>query len=67
MSAQPAVPAGWRPAPPPLSVMQACGWLAPGEDTSSIRIDRTRSSHWVFRLTAPDGRCVVVKQLPQRL
>lgn len=60
-----AVPAGWRPAPPPLSVLRACGWLAPGEDASAIRVDRTRSSHLVFRLTAPDGRCVVVKQLPQ--
>jgi hypothetical protein len=32
----------------------------------SVRIEETASSHLVFRITAPDGRSVIVKQVPQR-
>jgi aminoglycoside phosphotransferase (APT) family kinase protein len=54
----------WRPAPSPIDVLVACGWLK-ASDTSNpaLRIDATSSSHAVFRVAAPDGRVVVVKQL----
>lgn len=61
----PALP-GWRRAPSPISVLRACGWLAAADAASPrLRIDATSSSHALFRVTAPDGRCVVVKQLPR--
>ncbi|TKB91730.1 MAG: aminoglycoside phosphotransferase family protein [Nitrospira sp.] len=61
-----ALPLGWRRAPSPVSVLLACGWLAVNDAAhSSLRIESITSSHAVFRVTAPDGRCVVVKQLPR--
>ena len=57
---------GWRAAPSPVSVLIACGWL-PASDAAhaGLRIDATSSSHELSRVTAPDGRCVVVKQVPR--
>lgn len=57
----------WRAAPSAISVLMACGWLR-AEDTAhpGLRIDATSSSHELNRVTAPDGRCVVVKQVPQQ-
>lgn len=42
----------------------ACGWLkASDAGDPALRIDATSSSHALFRVTAPDGRAAVVKQL----
>ena len=56
----------WRAAPSPIDVLVACGWLK-ASDTGdpALRIDATSSSHAVFRVTAPDGRAAVVKQLTE--
>jgi hypothetical protein len=57
---------GWRAAPSPVSVLIACGWLRPADAAHpDLRIEATSSSHALSRVTAPDGRCVVVKQVPQ--
>lgn len=56
---------GWCAAPSTVSVLLACGWLRLA-DTPGLRIDAMSSSHELSRVTAPDGRCVVVKQVPQQ-
>ena len=56
----------WRAAPSAVSVLIACGWLRVKDASHpGLRIDATSSSHTLSRVTAPDGRCVVVKQVPQ--
>lgn len=56
----------WRPAPTPLAVLRGCGWLSAADAAHPrLRLDAAASSHTVFRVTAPDGRCVVVKQVPR--
>jgi Ser/Thr protein kinase RdoA (MazF antagonist) len=58
--------ATWRAAPSAVSVLIACGWLRSGDAAHpGLRIAVTSSSHELTRVTAPDGRCVVVKQVPQ--
>jgi Phosphotransferase enzyme family len=60
-----AQPPAWREAPSPVAVLRACAWLRPDEVAHPLlRINAAKSSHEVFRVTAPDGRCVVVKRLP---
>jgi aminoglycoside phosphotransferase (APT) family kinase protein len=62
----PAPPLAWRAAPSPVAVLRACGWLSANDAThAALRVDAAKSSHEVFRVTAPDGRSVVVKQLPR--
>lgn len=53
-------------APSPIGVLVACGWL-PLEQAGdpALRLDATSSSHALARVTAPDGRRVVVKQVPR--
>ena len=42
-----------------------CEWLTEADaQNPRTRVDMTASSHTVFRITAPDGRSVVVKQVP---
>ena len=54
----------WRAPPPPVRVLVACGWLAEADvGHPGLRIDALSSSHMLFRVTAPDGRSVVVKQV----
>jgi hypothetical protein len=56
---------GWRASPSPVSALMACGWLRPADASHpGLRLDATSSSHLLSRVTAPDGRCVVVKQVP---
>jgi hypothetical protein len=58
-------PPSWRAAPSPVAVLRAIGWLSAADAAHpKLRIDHTKSSHEVFRVMAPDGRCVVVKQVP---
>ncbi len=47
----------------PLRVLVSCGWLAAAEAADSrLRVDSLARSHQVVRVTAPDGRAVIVKQ-----
>ena len=54
----------WREPPSPASVLTSCEWLAPADALDpQFTICSLSSSHAVFRVTSPDGRSVVVKQL----
>ena len=47
----------------PLRVLVACGWLTAADEADpSLRVDSLTRSHQVVRVTAPDGRAVIVKQ-----
>ena len=51
----------------PVRVLLACGWLTPTQASDPrLKIADSSSSHTVFRVTAPDGRTVVVKQRPRK-
>jgi aminoglycoside phosphotransferase (APT) family kinase protein len=57
----------WRAAPSPIDVLVACGWLkASDKRDAALRMDAASSSHALFRVTAPDGRAAVVKQLTEK-
>jgi hypothetical protein len=57
---------GWRPAPSATRVLLACDWLRPGDLADPrVRIEQASSSHSLTRVTAPDGRCVVIKHVPE--
>lgn len=51
---------------PPLDALRlliACGWLTAGEAADlRLKVDTLTRSHQVVRVTAPDGRAVIVKQ-----
>ena len=53
----------FKPTLDPLRVLVACGWLTAADvaDTS-LKVDSLTRSHQVVRVTAPDGRAVIVKQ-----
>ena len=56
-------PKGPRPLLDPLRVLVACGWLPPSDAADPrLRVDTLTRSHQVVRVTAPDGRAVIVKQ-----
>jgi hypothetical protein len=47
----------------PLRVLMACGWLTAADAADPrLRVDSLTRSHQVVRVTAPDGRMVIVKQ-----
>lgn len=53
----------FRPPLDPLRVLVACGWLTAAEAADSrLRVDSLTRAHQVVRVTAPDGRAVMVKQ-----
>jgi hypothetical protein len=53
----------FKPPLDPLRVLVACGWLTAAEAADpSLRVDSLIRSHQVVRVTAPDGRAVIVKQ-----
>jgi len=57
----------WRAPPPPLAVLQACEWLSPAEAVDpGLQWQSTRSSHALWRVRTPQGRCAVIKQVPQQ-
>jgi aminoglycoside phosphotransferase (APT) family kinase protein len=57
----------WCVAPSPIDVLVGCGWLrASDAGDPALRIDAVSSSHALFRVTAPDGRAVIVKQVPEK-
>lgn len=59
--------ARWREPPDPVRVLMVCGWLTSVEaNDPKLRIETLSSSHSVFRVVAPDGRSVVVKQLARK-
>lgn len=59
-------PVEWREPVAPLRVLTACGWLSPADAQSPrTRIESASSSHVVFKVTAPDGRAAIVKQVPK--
>jgi hypothetical protein len=53
----------FKPSLDPLRVLVACGWLTTADVANpSLRVDSLSRSHQVTRVTAPDGRSVIVKQ-----
>lgn len=53
----------FKPPLDPLRVLVACGWLTAAEAADpNLRVDSLIRSHQVVRVTAPDGRAVIVKQ-----
>lgn len=56
------------PAPPsPVRTLVACGWLGEGESQDrKLRVQTLSRFHEVCRVTAPDGRSAVVKQIALR-
>ncbi len=53
----------FKPPIDPLRVLVACGWLTAAEAADPcMKVDTLARSHQVVRVTAPDGRAVIVKQ-----
>jgi len=53
----------FKPPLDPLRVLVACGWLTAAEAADpSLKVDTLTRAHQVVRVTAPDGRAVIVKQ-----
>lgn len=53
----------FKPPVDPLRVLVACGWLTAADAADpGLRVDSLTRSHQVVRVTAPDGRAVIVKQ-----
>lgn len=53
----------FKPPLDPLRVLVACGWLTTADAADpGLRVDSLTRSHQVVRVTAPDGRAVIVKQ-----
>jgi len=49
----------------PLRLLVSSGWLDPAvEHDPRLRVELATSSHALYRVIAPDGRAVVVKQVP---
>jgi Ser/Thr protein kinase RdoA (MazF antagonist) len=63
VGAGPFLASGRRREPGPLQILLACGWLSRADAADPrLRIDSLTRSHRLVRVTAPDGRAVVVKQ-----
>jgi hypothetical protein len=62
-----AIAHSWIEPPPPVRVLLYCGWLKADEAADPrVHVSTISSSHTVHRVTTPDGRAVVVKQVPRK-
>lgn len=53
----------FKPLLDPLRVLMACGWLTAAEAADpGLKVDTLTRAHQVVRVTAPDGRAIIVKQ-----